>query len=290
MHIGRREGTGALETYFLSGDNAEVRVVPRRGGLVTHWNVGDEALLFLDETTLVDASRNVRGGIPLLFPNAGPLPAEGVVFSGRRIKQPQHGLARLAAWDVVDAVSDADTARVVMRMTSSDTTRGGFPFDFVSELAVSLCETRLLLEWHFTNTSDVPMPLHAGTHPYFSVPLAQKALAEVPSKATRLKERPTGQVRAATPVRFGDEEVDVVLLDHGPAATLLRGDGSRIEMNSTPQLSTLVVWTLPNQPFICVEPWTAPGGAMTTGEGVLSVAPGATHALALEFRFQAARH
>ncbi len=285
MRIERRPGPGSLETYVLSGDGAEVRLVPGRGGLVTHWSVGGEALLFLDEASLVDVSRNVRGGIPLLFPNAGPLPAEGVEFAGRRITQPQHGLARLAAWDVVDAVGDDDTARISMRLRSSDATRVGFPFDFESELAVSLSAGRLLLEWRFTNTGDVPMPLHAGTHPYFTVPVAQKAKAQVPSKATRLKERRSGEVRPASPVHFGEGEVDVALLDHGPAATLLRGDGSRIELNSTPQLSTLVLWTLPDQPFICVEPWTAPGGALTSGEGLISVAPGASEALAIEFHF-----
>jgi galactose mutarotase-like enzyme len=285
MHLERREGPGALETYVLSGDGAEVRLVPGRGGLVTHWNVAGEALLFLDEATLVDLSRNVRGGIPLLFPNAGPLPPEGVTIAGKHLTQPQHGLARLAAWQVVDAVCDEDTARVSMRLRSSDVTRAGFPFDFVSDLAVSLSDGRLLLEWRFTNTGDTAMPLHAGTHPYFAVPVAQKAKASVPSKATLLKERRSREVRAATPVRFGEEEVDVALLDHGPAATLLRGDGSRIELNSTPQLSTLVLWTLPHQPFICVEPWTAPSGALVNGEGVLSIAPGATEALALELRF-----
>lgn len=285
MPIDLRAGPGPLETYVLSADGAEVRLVPARGGLVTHWSVDGEALLFLDEATLVDVSRNVRGGIPLLFPNAGPLPADGAVFGGRRITQPQHGLARLATWAVVDAVSDDDTARVSMRLSSNDATRVGFPFDFVSDLAVSLSDGRLLLEWRFTNSGDAPMPLHAGTHPYFTVPVAQKAQAQVPSKATHLKERRSGEVRTASPVRFGEGEVDVALLDHGPAATLLRGDGSRIELNSTPQLSTLVLWTLPDQPFICVEPWTAPGGALATGEGVITVAPGATEALAMELRF-----
>lgn len=285
MRIERRAGPGSLETYVVSGDGAEVRLVPGRGGLVTHWSVDGEALLFLDEATLVDVSRNVRGGIPLLFPNAGPLPAEGVVFGGRRISQPQHGLARLAAWEVVDAVGDDDTGRVSMRLRSSEATRVGFPFDFVSELAVSLSDGRLLLEWRFTNTGDVPMPLHAGTHPYFTVPVAQKAKAQVPSKATRLKERRSGELRPASLVHFGEGEVDVALLDHGPAATLHRGDGTRIELNSTPQLSTLVLWAMPDQPFICVEPWTAPGGALSSGEGLISVAPGATEALATEFRF-----
>lgn len=284
MRLDRRTGPGGLETYVLSGDGAEVTLVPARGGLVTGWSVDGEALLFLDEATLVDTTKNVRGGIPLLFPNAGPLPEGGVGFGGRRIHQPQHGLARRAAWAVVDAIADDATARVVMTLRSDAHTREGFPFDFESDLAVSLSDGRLVLEWTFTNAGDVPMPLHAGLHPYFSVPVGEKGRVRVPSGARRLRDRVAREEREATPVRFDLGEVDVALLEHGPAASLHRWDGSRIELNATPQLATLVLWTLPGQPFVCVEPWTAPGGALETGEGLRVVAPGAMEALAVELR------
>lgn len=286
MRIERLTGPGGLETWELSDEAADssVRVVPGRGALVTHWRVGAESLLFLDEATLVDATKNVRGGVPLLFPNAGPLPPEGVLVSGRRVVQPQHGLARRHAWAVVDAISDDDTARLSLRLASSPATREGFPFDFVSTVDVSLVGSEVTLEWRFENTGDAPFPLHVGLHPYFTVPLAQKSLARVPSGAARIKERRTGEVRAATPVGFGADEVDVALLEHGPAATLHRGDGSRVELNATPQLSTLVLWTLPDQPFICVEPWTGPAGALASND-LPVVAPGASESLAVALRF-----
>lgn len=285
MRVDRQAGPGALESWVLSGPDAEVRLVPARGGLVTHWQVRGEALLFLDEATLVDATKNVRGGVPLLFPNAGPLPATGATFAGRTITQPQHGLARTSAWSVVQAIADDDTARVELLLTSTEQTKRGFPFDFESRLACSLSDTDLTLEWAFTNTGDAPLPLHAGLHPYFSVPVAQKANARVPTTASQLKDRRSGEVRPMAPVRFDDGEPDLAFLEHGPAATLHRGDGSRIELSSTPQLSTLVLWTLPGQPFVCVEPWTAPGGALASGAGLLTVAPKATEALAVRFRF-----
>lgn len=290
MRIDRLKGPAELETWELLDEETDtsVRVVPGRGALVTHWRVGAESLLFLDEETLVDATKNVRGGIPVLFPNAGPLPAEGVVVSGRRVVQPQHGLARRQAFEVVDAISDDATARLSLRLASSPATREGFPFDFVSTFDVSLADGQLVLEWRFENTGDVPFPLHVGLHPYFSVPLPTKARARVPSSAAQLKDRLSGEVRAATPIGFGAGEVDVTLLEHGPAATLHRGDGSRIELNATPELSTLVLWTLPEKPFICVEPWTGPAGAL--GSGALPhVSPGTSASLAVGLRFAPAR-
>lgn len=284
MAIERRQGPGALETWALTLDDAEVRLVPARGGIVTHWSVRGEQLLFLDEATLVDTSKNVRGGIPLLFPNAGPLPAGGVTVQGRHITQPQHGLARLAAWSVLEAISDDDTARVELGLESSPATRTGFPFEFRTRLGVSLAGGALTLEWRFENRDTVPMPLHAGTHPYFSVPVAEKGAVRVPTAAQRMRDRRSGEVRPLTPVRFDEGEPDVAYLEHGPAASLVRANGSRIELSSTPQLSTLVLWTLPGQPFVCVEPWTAPGGALATGEGLLFIPPGGTESLAMQLR------
>ncbi|MCI0573314.1 MAG: hypothetical protein L0Y66_21415, partial [Myxococcaceae bacterium] len=42
----------------------------------------------------------------------------------------------------------------------------------------------------------------------------------------------------------------------------------------SPAYRTLVVWTLPGKDFVCVEPWTAPAGALRSGEGLRHVAPG----------------
>lgn len=280
MAIERR--AGAFETWVLRDETSEVQVVPERGALVTRWSVGDRELLFLDEATLADVSKNVRGGIPLLFPNAGPLPSGGVELGGRRITQPQHGLARRLPWTVTDAISDDDTARLSMRLASNAETKVGYPFDFISTFDVSLVEGRLLLEWAFRNTGEVPMPVHAGLHPYFKVPVEQKSSAQVPSTAATMRDRRTGAERAPA-FDLGIGEVDVALLDHGPAASLVLADG-RIELNATPQLSTLVVWTLEAQPFICVEPWTAAGGALERGEA-LWVPAGAVERLAVELRF-----
>lgn len=284
-NIERAAGVGGLETWTLRDGAGEAHVIPERGALVTRWRVGDVDVLFLDEATLADRTKNVRGGIPLLFPNPGPLPNDGVDIDGRRVKQPQHGFSRKQKWTVRDAVSDGDMARLSLELKANAETREGFPFDVDQTFDVSLVDGRLLLEWSFTNRGDVPAPLHVGLHPYFTVPLSMKPSARVPTTSTRLRHKVRGD-GPVTPLALATEEVDVALLKHGPAATLFRGDGSRVELNSTPQLSTLVVWTLVDQPFICVEPWTAPGGTLAAAP---KLAAGAIERMACELRFYAAR-
>lgn len=287
MRIDRHAGPGPFTSWVVGNEHHEVHVIPERGGLITRWRVGGEELLYLDEATLLDRTKNVRGGIPLLFPNPGPLPDGRAVIDGQTVTQPQHGFARLLPWEVVNAIADEDTGRLELRLDASESSRAGFPWDFRSTLAISVYGSNLLMEWTFENRSPSRLPLHAGLHPYFRVETGDKARAHVPTPASRLKERRTGEVRPAGPLRFDDGELDVALLDHGRASAILeRGDGSRVVLSYTSQLETLVLWTLPNQPFICVEPWTAPAGALATGEGLRWLEPGASELLAVECRLE----
>lgn len=52
--------------------------------------------------TLYDRSKSVRGGIPILFPNAGFLTAEEQEDSGYSL--PQHGFARTNEWEITEGI------------------------------------------------------------------------------------------------------------------------------------------------------------------------------------------
>ncbi len=65
----------ALETIALESGSSRVLVAPSRGAIITRLSVGDRQVLYLDESTLLDPSKNVRGGIPVLFPSPGRLEA-----------------------------------------------------------------------------------------------------------------------------------------------------------------------------------------------------------------------
>ena len=55
------------------GEGNEVSFSPERGGIITSLKLGGKELLYLDEETFRNPEVNVKGGIPILFPNAGPL-------------------------------------------------------------------------------------------------------------------------------------------------------------------------------------------------------------------------
>ncbi|MDB4997999.1 MAG: Aldose 1-epimerase [Myxococcaceae bacterium] len=269
-----------LETVVLEDASARVVVAPARGGMVTRFDVGDAPVLFLDVASLVDETKNVRGGIPVLFPSPGPLAGDRFTCAGRSGAMKQHGFARQRAWSVVGS----KRGEVTLELLSDDATRAEFPWDFSARLRYALAGTTLTIETRIENTARgagaAPMPFALGFHPYFHVADATKANARIPTQATRAFDNVTKKLVDLTgPIDLTVKEVDLHLVDHAAhSATLERGT-DRIVVTADPELGRWVIWTLAGKDFVCLEPWTAPANALNTGDGLLTLAPGASRTL-----------
>ena len=274
------QGLGGLETYVLEGREARVEILPSRGALVTRMNVAGDELLYLDESTVVDLSKNVRGGIPVLFPTAGKLPGDTYPVGRQPYTMPQHGFARRLPWVVRQEEKDL----LVVGLKSSEETLKQFPWRFDAQLTFSLDGPQLTLDFDVENQDTRPLPVHLGFHPYFSVPQSAKAAASVATDATRAWDNRLGQVVPFTGLDLTASEVDLHLLDHSEAGTTLhRGLGRRpVKLSWSLEFQRLVVWTLQGRDFVCVEPWTASAGALATGEKLIHVAPGERFSLVFE--------
>lgn len=263
---------------------SEVVLAARRGALVTSFRVGERELLYLDDATLKDASKNVRGGIPVLFPSPGKLDNDIWRWNGRTGGMKQHGFARNLSWNIVGTHADAHSAMVTLGLESDESTRSQYPWDFRVELSFGLAGARLRIASSVTNHSQTPMPFALGYHPYFRV--ADKALARIDTRATRAFDNVSKQVVPFTGFDLSAPEVDLHLLDHGSTHSALHfGDGSRLELDASLDYSHWVVWTLAGKDFVCVEPWTAPGNALNNGERITVLQPGAQHASFIELAF-----
>jgi galactose mutarotase-like enzyme len=265
-----------LETLRLEDETtgARVSLAPARGGMATRFVVGDAPVLFLDDATLHDPTKNVRGGIPVLFPMAGPLPGDRYLVGGREYAMKQHGFARNLPWSVVDE-SSTDGASVTLALDASNETRAHYPFEFALRFTYRLRGETLSLTQRVENHGDVPMPIAPGLHPYFHVPNATKSEARVDTDATRAHDNVTGREVALTlPIALADREVDLALLDHRPRHTVLHRPGlPGVRLGFGDDQTLLVVWTVPGRDFVCVEPWRGGLGAFARGTAAV-VAPG----------------
>jgi galactose mutarotase-like enzyme len=254
---------------------SRVEIVPERGGLVTRFVVDGRPVLYLDDATLADPKKNVRGGVPVLFPSPGKLTNDRWSRDGRSGTLPQHGFARNLAWKV----SSADR-EIVLQLGSDSVPRETWPWSFVLEHRFSLAGRTLRIDQKVTNTGDGSMAFGLGFHPYFHVESSRKANVTVGTQACRAWDNTTKEVFELTRIELGKGEVDLHLLDHGRSDCALFFDGDPlVRIECSPEYQTWVIWTLPDRDFVCLEPWTCPFDALNTGQGLIHLAPGESREL-----------
>jgi len=44
------------------------------------------------------------------------------------------------------------------------------------------------------------------------------------------------------------------------------------------------VWTVAGKDFVCVEPWTCPGNALNSGKSLLTLGPGQSKTIFVEYQ------
>lgn len=273
-----------LETLTLRdiGAGSECVLAPRRGGLATRLVLCDRDIFYLDEATLRDETKNVRGGSPVLFPQPGKLTGDVFVRGAVRGALKQHGFARTSAWKLI-ATSSVGAASATLELVSNDETRAAYPWDFTLRYTYSLRGNVLRIEQSITNRSDTEMPFGAGFHPYFSVPQREKATTRIGTTATRAFDNVTKTTGAFAPIDLARAEVDLHLVDHGARPCTLEWPSGAIIVRGSAEYTQWVIWTLRDKDFVCVEPWTCPGDALNTGERLLVLAPGETRELWIEY-------
>lgn len=256
-------------------------VAPQRGGMLTAWEVDGAPLVYLDQATFDDATKNVRGGAPVLFPSPGKLTEDAYAIDGRAGSLKQHGFARNTAFQVAER--SASSVKLVAR--STEETRRAWPWDVRLELAYTLTEDTLRIGHVVTNESTTPMPFGFGFHPYFLCSQADKAAARVPTAARRAFDNVT-KTDVDVPERGVDltaKEVDLHLHGHGASSAELVLPTRRIRVDASHEYGHWVIWTLSGRDFVCLEPWTSPGNALNTGVDLIRLPPGEARAMFVAF-------
>lgn len=274
------QNTGAITLVDEQTDSSVV-IAPHRGAIVTSFCVKACELLYLDAATFDDPTKNVRGGIPVLFPSPGKLDQDKFRSHGREGAMKQHGFARTLPWTIA---SEPTPCIATLALESSEATLSQYPWRFRAELEFALQAARLRITTRVHNTDDAPMPFGLGFHPYFQV--TDKAKARIETNASLAFNNVTKKTNLFSGFDLTAPEVDLHLLDHrGPSTTLHLADGSIIDLRASPEFALWVVWTLAGKDFVCLEPWTSPGNALNNADRLLTLAPGQTRELWIEIEF-----
>lgn len=267
------------------------------GATVTSWKTGSQRnpepteRLFLSSRAVLDGSKPVRGGIPIVFPCFGP------PIHPEHSRLPQHGFARSEPWKFDSAVMDND-AGVSVRLTLEPTSSIAAKYDRPFHLAyvLTLAEHQLSTDLHVTNTSTSPdnLEFQALFHNYILSPVDQVLISPLQNvrhydkTAVTEEERNLAKVESRLGVdvrKFTDS-----IYEDAPQKYDVTWPGGGLEIK-TNALKDVVIWNPQKdagsrmadmehagwERFVCVEPGFVRGfvevepGKTWIGQQVLSV-------------------
>ncbi len=236
---------------------------PERGGILIQLTLHGKEILYLQEETFADSTKNIRGGNPVLFPICGPLPNDEYRLGGHTYKMRQHGFARNKAWDVIDQTSDSAT----LRLRDDEETLEQYPFHFSLEFTYKLEDGKLSIDQSYKNLSSETMPFYAGFHPYFHANHSN-ALYEIP--ATHYVDNEDGITK-----KYEENLKDLPIQDaknFNPVSeriSRLTNNQDTIEMKYSNDFTTIVVWSERPDQYVCLEPWMALPAGFDQKKGVV---------------------
>lgn len=271
------------------------------GATVTSWKAGSHRdpqpseRLFLSSKAVLDGSKPVRGGIPIVFPCFGP------PVHPEHSRLPQHGFARSELWKFDSVVMDND-AGVSVRLTLEPTPEIAAKYNRPFHLAyvLTLAEHQLSAALHVTNTStsaDFPtdnLEFQALFHTYILAPAGQVLISPLQNVRYYDKTAAAEEDRnlARVESRLG---VDVLkftdsVYEDAPQKYDVTWPGGGLEIK-TNALKDVVIWNPQRdagsrmadmehagwERFVCVEPGYVRGfakaepGKTWIGQQVLSV-------------------
>jgi len=238
---------------------------------------------------------------PILFPIVGEVAGGAYRVDGKTYHLPRHGLARRRAFSVVAQTPHA----VTFRLSADEASLAVYPFAFELDMIFALSGTTLAMIAEIRNRGAAPMPASFGFHPAFCWPLpylaersAHQILFDKAEPAPVRRISPEGLVKAQTypsPVEgrvlpLSDDLFvdDALILDQlaSPGLTYGPPEGRQLKIDF-PGAPYLGLWTKPNAPFVCVEPWWGIAdpegftGELADKPGMMIVPPGGVRSVAM---------
>ncbi|KAF4553042.1 Glucose-6-phosphate 1-epimerase-like protein [Elsinoe fawcettii] len=166
---------GKVTARLPSGESVEIYLY---GASITSWkNDNGSENLWVSEAAKLDGSKAIRGGVPVVFPNFGPAPANHATSA-----LPQHGFARISTWDYLGK-SSSESAPVSKGGDSavrldfglspnnlSEEMKKAWPHEFNLVYSVTLGKEGLQTVLEVRNPGTEKWEFQFLTHTYFRVP------------------------------------------------------------------------------------------------------------------------
>jgi len=251
-------------------------MVPERGAIISKYVHKDEPIFYLEQATLEDLSKNIRGGNPILFPINGYLVDETYHYNDVPYQLKQHGFARNLPAKVINTYTDEHSASITLEIVDNEETLTRYPFDFKLIMQYTLTKNGLTTQATIQNNDTKVMPFYLGYHPYFYVEDKDRLEINIPSSNCNVV-IPNSMVQDK--FNFNQPESNVVYeeLQSNQCEMIDHARQLKVTLTSDDVYKYMVLWALEGKPFVCIEPWMAPVNGMNVGQGIQYLEANQTH-------------
>ncbi len=231
-------------------------VAPERGAIVVLLNLSGKDILYLNKETLFDKTKNIRGGIPILFPICGRVVDGKITFKGQEYPMKNHGFARDTAWEVVGYIDELSLNGVVLKLSSSGFTKTFYPYDFELFIKYTINDEIFGVEMIVKNNDREELPFYAGFHPYFLCNKDEFTLKLDCEKCFDDVEKKFVDLENFKELDFSKPEINLDFFDVGSESIEFTLDkDKRLLLVKDKSFKNIVVWSLRDYDFVCIEPW-----------------------------------
>lgn len=201
---------------------------------------------------------------PILFPIVGRLKNDSYTFKNKSYALPRHGFARNFDFKIESQTENS----VIFSLESNAETLQQFPFEFELKMEYRLTENGLEIAYLVSNKSNEVMPFSIGAHPAFAIDNAFDNYSLVFNQSEKMishqleNEQFDGSFREIE-AKNGKINLDYSLFEKDALVFKeLKSNEITLQYNNEFVLKMsfegfpyLGIWTKPNAPFLCIEPW-----------------------------------
>lgn len=207
---------------------------------------------------------------PILFPIVGKLKDNTYKYNNHDYHLSQHGFAR----DMVFEMVSHEETKLSFLLKSTESTRTVYPFEWTLKVSYQIDVNKLFVSVDINNaSSEDEMWFSVGFHPAFNVPIDQETNKQQNFVLEFNKDK-TANKRLLEYGLIGNTfelamEISQIPLENETfikdalvfqglktdQIVLLSADSDRSLVFSFNDFPYLGIWSKPNAPFVCIEPW-----------------------------------
>lgn len=224
-----------IETIKTKEGN-EISFSAMRGSIITSLKFNEKEILYFNKESFENTEDNVRGGIPILFPNAGGV--EGPKYPNLK----QHGFARDMKW-----ISNKMQNGFISILESNKESKEMFSYEFYTKIRAEFKDDGSFeINQSVKNLEkEKELPISMGLHPYFKVPSELKKDIEFNFKGgdfikENIKKWSNGEYISIDNPK-GKMEINIPTI-------------GKIILNVSKEYEKIWVWSKKGEDFFCIEP------------------------------------